>query len=233
MVCQHGHVSETPGTPSQPAPEGQATGQDPGQGAGQGAGQPQGKPGRYQRTTGGLIGSMIVLVAAVIGIVLFRGAFRDTPEFEPTSVDYLSEVVRPVQGAGSEIVYPAAVPEGWMVNDVTYTPGEQPVFELALLTPEESFAGLHEEAEDVDDLVEELVDPEAVEGEALATPDSDVATSWQTFTDEGGDTAYVATTGSGDDERTVVVYGSATPEELQELLGELTVETLPERGSGA
>src|SRR3954468_4352357 len=38
-----------------------------------------GRPGRYQRSFGGLIGSMIVLVLVVLGIVAFRGAFRNTP----------------------------------------------------------------------------------------------------------------------------------------------------------
>ena len=46
-----------------------------------------GQPSRYNRSFGGLIGSIIVLVLVVIGIVLFRGAFRNTPEYQPDDVD--------------------------------------------------------------------------------------------------------------------------------------------------
>ena len=50
-----------------------------------GTDQPE-KPGRYNRSTGGLIGSMIVLVVVVLGIVVFRGASaRPRSTSPPTS----------------------------------------------------------------------------------------------------------------------------------------------------
>ena len=46
-----------------------------------------GQPSRYNRSFGGLIGSIIVLVLVVIGIVLFRGAFRNTAAYQRADVD--------------------------------------------------------------------------------------------------------------------------------------------------
>ena len=175
-----------------------------------------GRPGRYNRSFGGLVGSMIVLVLVVFGIVLFRGAFRETPEYEPDPIDYLA-LVSSIQMGDLTPVYPARLPDGWIVKEATFTPGDRPVLDLAMSTDEGHFAGLHQEDEDVDDLVRTYVGADATEGDPV-TLDSEVAPQWQTFTDAGGDTAYAAAV--GDD--TVLVWGSAPAEDLQDLVETLT-----------
>lgn len=175
-----------------------------------------GRPGRYDRSFGGLIGSMIVLVLVVFGIVIFRGTFRDTPEYEPEPIDYLA-LVSSIQVGELTPVYPAELPDGWIVKEATFTPGDRPVLDLAMSTDEDHFAGLHQEDAGVDDLVRTYVGADATEGEPV-TIDSEVATEWQTFTDAGGDTAYAAEI--GDD--TVLVWGSAPAEDLEDLVETLT-----------
>ncbi|ANH38493.1 hypothetical protein I601_2065 [Nocardioides dokdonensis FR1436] len=186
-----------------------------------------GQPGRYTRSTNGFIGAMLILVVAVIGTVLIAGLFRSEPEYTPSNADY-TEVVRAVQGEGVELVYPEALPSGWLVNNVSYEPGSPPTFALALLTEEKTYAGLQVEGEDVDDLVEVYVDEGATEGDPLVLQagESSIATQWRTFTDEEGDTAYAAEVGRGARASTVLVYGSATPAELQALLRSLTTAPL-------
>ena len=199
-----------------------------------------GRPGRYTRSTGGLVGAMLILFVAVIGFVVFRGLFRTEPEYTPPDTDYV-EVVRAVQGEGGDLVYPEQLPEGWVVNNVDYLPGLPPTFSLALLTDEEEFAGVIDTGAEPDELVETYVDEVAVEGDPLVLEASEVATEWRTFTDAGGDTAYVAEIGldpatgdstaaddaAGEDvTRTVMVYGSADPEVLQDLLASLTTAPL-------
>lgn len=180
-----------------------------------------GRPGRYNRSFGGLIGSMIVLVLVVFGIVVFRGAFRETPEYEPDPVDYRA-LVTSIQLGDSTPVYPTELPDGWIVKEATYTPGDRPVFDLAMSTDEDRFAGLHQEDEGIDSLVQTYVGAGATEGETV-TIDSDVATEWQTFTDPGGDTAFAAEVG----EETVLVWGSAPEEDLRDLVETLTTAPVP------
>jgi hypothetical protein len=177
-----------------------------------------GRPGRYQRSTSGLIGAMVVLVLVVLGIVVYRGAFRETPTYEPQHLDYL-ELVGSVQRTGVTTVYPARLPEGWYAKDVTFTPGDRPVLDLALTTDNGRFAGVHQEDRSADELVSTYVDPDATEGPQVRLPGS-VGGSWSTFSDSGGDHAFV--TEVGDD--TVIVYGSAGEDELRGLAASLTTK---------
>jgi hypothetical protein len=179
-----------------------------------------GRSSRYQRSFGGLVGSMVVLVLVVVGIVVFRGAFRNTPEYEPEHVDYRSLVVS-IQQAGLTPPYPADLPSGWYVKDATFDSGDRPVLDLALTTADDHFAGLHEEDEDVDELVDTYVGTDATEGKAV-TLDSPVAKRWRTFTDPGGDHGYAAEVGG----QTVLVYGSAPDDELRTLVESLTTARL-------
>ncbi|HEU5035481.1 MAG TPA: DUF4245 family protein [Nocardioides sp.] len=179
-----------------------------------------GQPSRYQRSFGGLIGSIIVLVLVVLGIVAFRGAFRTTPEYEPDHIDYRSLVVS-IQQTGVTPAYPAELPDGWYVKDATFDPGERPVLDLALTTADDHFAGLHEEDEDVDELVDTYVGTDATEGETVAI-DSAVAPRWRTFSDPGGDHGYAADV----EGQTVLVYGSAPEDELHSLVESLTTDRL-------
>ena len=179
-----------------------------------------GRAGRYNRSAGGLVGSMIVLVLVVFGIVIFRGTFRETPTYEPEHVDYLS-VATSIQQLGLEPVYPASLPEGWFVKQATFSPGDRPVFDLAMTTDEQHFAGMHQEDRSVDALVDTLVGTEAVEGDEVQL-DSSVASTWQTFTDVDGDHAFAAQVG----EDTILVYGSAPEDDLRALVESLTTDTL-------
>ena len=182
-----------------------------------------GRPGRYPRTSGGLIGSMIVLVLAVLAIVIFRGTFRDTPEYESEHVDYLERVLG-LQQQGLEPIYPADLPTGWYVK-ATSGLSDWPVFNLAMTTDEEHFAGLHQEDASVDELVDTFVGTDAVEGDE-ARIEGTVAPTWRTFSDPGGDHAFVAEV--GDD--TVLVYGSAPEDDLRTLVESLTTEQLDPTG---
>ncbi|MEP9363860.1 DUF4245 domain-containing protein [Nocardioides sp. CN2-186] len=183
-------------------------------------GNQSGTPGRYTRSTGGLIGSMIVLVLVVLGIVVFRGAFRTTPQYEPEHIDYL-ELVTSIQQAGLTPVYPAALPDGWYVKGATFTPGDRPVFDLAMTTSDDMFAGLHQEDRSVDELVDTLLGTDATQGDDVDIAGT-VAPTWQTYSEPDGDHAFAAEV--GDD--TVVVYGSAPEDELRGLVESLTTAEL-------
>lgn len=186
---------------------------------------PAEKPGRYQRSFGGLIGSMIVLVLAVLAVVVFRETFRDTPEVEPEAVDYLP-LVTALQDAGREVAYPPTLPEGWIVTSVDSVPGERPSWGLGMLTDDGAFVGVRQQDDDVDDLVAEHIDENAshdgpVELASALTP---AGTSWDSFSDEGGDHGFATEISSDAGEETLLVYGSASVADLQDLVGLLTLD---------
>jgi hypothetical protein len=179
-----------------------------------------GQPSRYQRSFGGLVGSMIILVLVVIGIVIFRGAFRNTPEYDPEPIDYRSLVVS-IQQAGVTPTYPSELPAGWFVKDATFDAGDRPELDLAITTSDDHFVGLHEEDEDLDELVDTYIGTDATEGETVVI-DSVVASRWRTFSDPGGDHGYAAEVNG----QTVLVYGSAPQQELRTLVESLTTGKL-------
>lgn len=188
----------------------------------------QEKPGRYQRTTGGLIGSMIVAVVVVLGVVVFRETFRDTPEFEPESVDYLPAVAA-LQGEGRQVAYPPELPDGWMVTGIDVEPGQRPSWSMALLTDDDKYVGIHQRDEDIDRLVEEHIDENATEGEPVRL-DSPIASEWTTYSDDGGDHGFATTITTDAGEESLLVYGSAPTEDLEALIGLLTLDPVPASG---
>lgn len=176
------------------------------------------RPGRYQRTTGGLVASMVVTVVVVVGLLAVLSLFRDEPEVEPDRVDYL-EIVGLAQDADLRPVYPAELPEGWAATKAEVLPeDESPTFDLGLLTDGEEFVGVVWTEEDLDDLLAERVDDEDVEQTERFEVEGSVAREWQGYRDPSGDLAYAAEV----DEHTVLVYGTASEEEFAAVVGSLT-----------
>lgn len=174
------------------------------------------QPGRYQRSTSGLLASILVTLLAIGAFVGVRALVREDAAQDPEPVDYLAAVGQ-AQEAGVDVVYPSAVPEGWIATSVDLTQGDRPAWGLGMLTDDGRFVGLRQEDGSVDDLLETYVDEQATEvGETgLASP---VASTWRVFEDDGGDRAYAAEV--GDD--VVLVYGSAPREDLELVVGRLT-----------
>jgi hypothetical protein len=84
---------------------------------------------------------------------------------------------------------------------------------MGMLTDEGRFVGIRQEEESADDMAAVAIDEDAVEGDEVRL-DSEVAGTWTTWTDEGGDTGYAAELG----DQTVLVYGSAPREDLTEIV---------------
>ncbi|HET9422985.1 MAG TPA: DUF4245 family protein [Nocardioides sp.] len=179
------------------------------------------RPGRYQRSGNGLLGAMLITVAAVVAFVGFRALFTDEPDVKPDEVDYL-EPVGLAQDADVEPVYPAELPEGWIATRAEVLPDAPPGFDLALLTGDEEFVGMVWSGERIDDLLVERVDDEDVEEAEPLTVDGSVARRWDGYSDPGGDLAYAAEVG----DHVVMVYGSAPEEDLRAIVESLTTAPL-------
>lgn len=179
---------------------------------------PANKPGRYQRTTGGLVGSMIVLVVAVVVLWQALGAFRDEPDTLPGSTvsptQYEADVAA-LADAGFAFTFPQTVPQGWRLNAEPIVDRDEGLFRVTFLTTSGGSAAVYSGREDLDDVLELLVDEDTSDEGTTALSDVDGTTSsWTVHTDDGGDTAY----GLADEESTVLVYGSADPAELEALV---------------
>ena len=183
----------------------------------------QERPGRYQRSTNGLVGAILVTVVAVVGFIALLSLFRDEPSVEADSVDYL-EIVGLAQDAGLRPVYPAELPSGWTATKAEVLQEEPLGFDLGLLTDDEEFVGVVWTDAGLDDLLAERVDEENVETTEEFTVSGSVATQWQGYADSGGDLAYAAEV-SG---RTVLVYGSASEEDMATVVASLTTAPIAE-----
>lgn len=179
------------------------------------------KPGRYQRSVAGGVGSLLVLVLAVLAFVAFRAVFRQNDSTGAQAVDYLA-VVAPAQQAGVHLVYPPALPKGWTATSVSYLPGDRPAWGLGMLTAGGKFVGLRQQDEDVSSLLQTYVDANPVEGRTVTVSGS-VASQWQEWSDSGGDHAYAASVG-GDE---VLVWGDAPTDDLLAIVRSLTLAPVP------
>lgn len=171
--------------------------------------------GRYQRSTSGLVGALIVTLVVIGAFVAFRALNRERLEIKPEAVDYLGSV-RYIEEAGDSVAYPPTLPKGWICTTAHYTPGRDPEWDLGTLTASGKFVGLREEDASVDELVRSLVDENAAEG-APVRLDSPIAPEWRTFTDPGGDYAVVVER----DDETLIVYGSAGEQEIRDFAASL------------
>ncbi len=195
--------------------------------AGTSSGAQPDQPGRYNRTANGLIGSMIVMVLAVVAFVLFRSVFSDDlDQGRPDPIDYLPSLQQ-LQANGYDAVYPPTLPEGWIVTSLDVDPGDRPAYGLNFFTGDDKFVGLRQADEDVEDLLAEFVDEDVTEQQALTGVA--LGGTWEGWSDDGGDHAYSTT--FGDD--TVLVFGDVPADDLADLVALLTADALPAPGAAS
>jgi hypothetical protein len=185
------------------------------------------QPSRYNRTFGGLLAAMVATVVFVAAYVGFRALTRDQPEIEPESVHYLS-CVADLQQAGTTVTYPLALPAGWIDTSVHFERGSPPTWRMGILTDRGEFVGVVQADDDVDDLVSSYVGDGAGQGEDASPANTLGATTWQTWSDDGGDHAYSTELGAGPlAGQTLLVYGSAPVEDQEGMIDLLTQDPVP------
>ena len=175
--------------------------------------------GRYQRSSGGLVGALIVTVAAVVAFAVFRGLTSDEEPTPVRAIDYSASV----QGARADgkltVLAPDRVPPGWKATSATYTRGVSPTWHLGLLTGDTKYVGVEEARASIEDLVEEHVDENAQRGKDVTIG----AQKWQTWTDSDGDYAVArALAGPKGAEESVLVVGTAPERQVRQLAASLT-----------
>ena len=172
---------------------------------------------RYPRSFGALVGSMIVLVLAVVAYWALQSLTHPHDEVKPQPVDYLG-AVGAAQSVGISLVYPPSLPDGWLATDARLDRSEGMAWSLPMLTDKGKYVGLQQEDHaKLSDLIATYVDDDAKQGEDV-TLESPVATTWSTWSDSGGDHAFAAEVGDA----IVLVYGSAPVADLETVVRSLT-----------
>ena len=137
--------------------------------------QPSGQPSRYQRSTSGMVGALLLTFLFVIGFVVLRGCNRANPDVRPDHVDYRAQVGF-AQQAGADLVYPSRLPAGWYATRVDYEPGTSPELGISMLTPDQ-YVGVRQSPRDIPELLATYVDAQPVAG-ASVTVDGGVVLRW-------------------------------------------------------
>jgi hypothetical protein len=175
--------------------------------------------GRYQRSSGGLIGALIVTVGAVVAFVAFRALTSDDDPTPVRAIDYAASVEGARADGKLTVLAPDRLPLGWKATSATYTRGVSPTWHLGMLTGDTKYVGVEEALESIDDLVEEHVDENAQRGKDITIG----AEKWQTWTDSDGDYAVArALEGPKGAEESVLVVGSAPADEVRQVAESLT-----------
>jgi hypothetical protein len=160
--------------------------------------------GRYQRSAAGMVGAMLVLVGVVIAFVVFRDSNRVDPPAPVHAVNYTSDLRYARQQASFDVLAPPSLPAGWRATTVEYVPGARNTWHLGILTDQNRYVGLEQSEADVRSMVETFVDPAPTRGKPVSIDGA----SWSSWTDAGGDRAFVRRAGGV----TTLVVGHDVPE---------------------
>ncbi|HET6168055.1 MAG TPA: DUF4245 family protein [Marmoricola sp.] len=180
---------------------------------------------RPPRTVSGMVGALVVVVALVVGVVLFRQSGQE-PAQTP-SVDW-SAWVRSGRSEQQLMVFaPTSLPKGWRATSVTYAGGTGAHWHLGMLTDTRKYVGIEESRDPTRDLVEQYVDETAVAGKDVTV----AGETWHTWTDAGGDYALVRSIEvAGAPYESVLVVGSAPAAVIRSFAATLTSGTVKTAG---
>lgn len=174
--------------------------------------------GRYQRSTGGLVGAMVVTVLAVVAFAAFNALRTDRRPAPVRAVDYTAMLRAGRADHKLLVMAPATLPTGWKATSALYETGSDPTWHLGLLTDDGKYVGVEEARGGVSDLVEEHVDPDAQQGKDVTI----AGETYQTWTDAGGDYAVSRTVRTGGTNReSWLVVGTAPRAEIRDFAARL------------
>lgn len=178
-----------------------------------------GQPGRYQRTSSGMVGALLATLLVIGAFVAFRACNRTDLQVDPEHVDYLAQVGF-AQQAGDRVVYPASLPGGWYATQLTVDQGRPTELLLSMLTKDNQYVGFVQSPDPTPALLTQYVDASPESGAPVEVPGAvdGTVTSWDVWTDAGGDTALVARHGG----ESLLLFGTVSQAQLEQLAGSLT-----------
>jgi hypothetical protein len=170
------------------------------------------------------------MIVIVLGVVAFAGLNALKRDHDPTpvrAVDYQAMVRAGRADHKLSIQAPATLPAGWKATSADYLTGSDPTWHLGVLTDQGDYIGVEEARGAAKDLVEEHVDPDAVQGEDVTIG----GVEFETWTDAGGDYAlsHEVRTGETPTESWLVV-GTAPKATIRDYAARLKGGPVPDAG---
>lgn len=177
------------------------------------------RPGRRPpQTFGAMTGALVFLVLVVLGWVVFRAVTSDQKPTPVPTVDWAAWVKAGRAEQVLALYAPPTLPSGWRATSVNYAGGSQAQWHLGMLTDRGKYVGIEESRSTTRKLVEQYVDPNAVRGKDVEVG----GTTWQTWSDSGGDHALVRSVEvDGQPYEAVLVGGSADQATVERFVGTL------------
>jgi len=166
---------------------------------------------------------IVALAVALVAAIGWYYVGRPDESAQPVKTADWSAWVKAGRADDALLLHaPDALPDGWRATLASYQGGNQARWRLGLLTDDGKYVGVEETYDRADDLVEQYVDKNAVQG-----PDVTInGTTWQSWTDSGGDYAVsVDITVPGGRSESVLVLGSAPDEEIRAFAESLRART--------
>lgn len=171
--------------------------------------------GRYQRSAGGMVGAMVILVGLVLAFVLFRSLTSDDPPNPVQAVDYTQSADYARQSASFDVVAPSHLPAGWRATTVGLTPSPDAHWHLGVLTNRNRYVGLEQGDTPIRKMVSTYVDAHPAKGAQVGV----AGRTWSTYSDSGGDLALVNREGNT---TTLVVGHDVGEKELASYISSLS-----------
>jgi hypothetical protein len=184
------------------------------------------QPGRYQRSFGGIVGALLVLVLGIGAFVVLRDVTRVDPPDPVRPVDYVQPARFAQQAAPFEVLTPRVLPDGWTATSVRFEPAaDDQSWHVGVLTAEQRYIGIEQGERTVGAMVAEFVDAQAQEGGEVQIE----GRAWRIYTDPGRDPeADPSTAPRGDlalvrqdDGATTLVVGTVSEDQLIEYVSSL------------
>jgi Protein of unknown function (DUF4245) len=184
------------------------------------------QPGRYQRSFGGMLGALLVLVLGIGVFVVLRDVTRVDPPDAVRPVDYVQPARFAQQAAEFQVLTPRALPEGWTPTSVRFRPtADDQSWHVGVLTAQQRYVGIEQAERPVGTMVADFVDEDAQKGGQVEV----AGRSWTIWTDPGrdpgadpstapqGDLALVREDGGV----TTLVVGTVSQNQLAEFVASL------------
>jgi hypothetical protein len=173
--------------------------------------------GRYTRSTGGLVGAMLVTVVAVVAFWGLNALKTDHDTTPVEAIDYTAMMRAGRADHKLLVMAPPSLPSGWKATSAAYETGTTPSWHLGMLTDKGKYVGVEEALGGVKDLVDQHVDEDAVQGRDVTIGGE----TYQTWTDAGGDYALSRTVPIEGGTESYLVVGVAPHATVRDFAGRL------------
>ncbi len=164
---------------------------------------------RGNPSMGDVLRSVFVLGAIVLGLWLVGQLVTNTPDEPTRSVDWQTAASGVEDRAGFVPLVPAELPKAWRATSARVVNDS---WQLGVLTGQDKFIGLTQQATEVADLVKDRAAGSKPAGEVTIG-----GAKWQLRTGPGEDTTYARQIG----DQAVVVTGSATRAQFEDYIASL------------